>query len=108
MPFHTSINHQCFEYQRQRCRFAPGCDQQFRFRDTIVFSNGLTGTITLSGSELLITKNLTITGPGASILGVSGNYVYRVFDITNSVTVNISSLAIGSGRVVRQTGIYEG
>ena len=52
--------------------------------DTIVFAPGLTGTITLltgtaslkfSGNcGLIIAKNLTISGPGASILAVSGNH----------------------------------
>ena len=37
--------------------------------------------ITLTLGELLINKNLTITGPGASLLTVSGNNVSRVFNI---------------------------
>jgi hypothetical protein len=41
--------------------------------DTIEFQPGLTGTITLAGAELLLDKNLTITGPGAEVLAISGN-----------------------------------
>src|SRR5215813_9583702 len=41
--------------------------------DTVVFDSGLTGTIALTGGELDITGDLTITGPGAAKLTVSGN-----------------------------------
>src|SRR6516225_1655554 len=40
--------------------------------DTIVFATGLSGTITLSSGELDITRNLTIQGPGAGTITVSG------------------------------------
>jgi hypothetical protein len=48
--------------------------------DTINFS--ITGTITLTSGELLINKNLTINGPGASVLAISGNNSSRIFNIT--------------------------
>src|SRR5262249_49360320 len=41
--------------------------------NTIIFAAGLTGTITLTQGELIITDSVTITGPGASALTVSGN-----------------------------------
>src|SRR5215469_13265088 len=42
--------------------------------DVIVFSRKMDGqTITLTGGELDITKNLTIQGPGAGQLKISGN-----------------------------------
>src|SRR6516165_8107426 len=42
--------------------------------DTIVFDPRLNGqTITLTSGELTIKKSLDIEGPGASLLGVSGN-----------------------------------
>jgi hypothetical protein len=40
---------------------------------TVDFQNGLTGTIPLTTGQLLINKNLTIAGPGANIITVSGN-----------------------------------
>src|SRR6266571_3896441 len=50
--------------------------------DTIVFHPRLAGqTITLTSDELQIAKNLDIEGPGASLLTISGNDSYRVFDI---------------------------
>ncbi len=63
--------------------------------DTINFS--VTGTITLTSGELLISKNLTIIVPGASSLAISGNNSYMVFNI-GSGTVAISGLTIQNGR----------
>src|SRR5215813_7647773 len=40
--------------------------------DTIVFDSGVTVTIALTSVEFDITDNLTITGPGATKLTVSG------------------------------------
>src|SRR6266446_4488682 len=44
--------------------------------DTINFS--VTGTITLTTGELSITNDLSIAGPGATNLALSGNYASRV------------------------------
>src|SRR5205814_6355440 len=47
--------------------------------DTISFDSSLNGqTITLASGELLIDKNLTITGPGAHSLAINGNAASRV------------------------------
>src|SRR6266851_5817915 len=40
--------------------------------DTIVFAAAVTGTIVLTTGLLDINKNLTIQGPGANVLAVSG------------------------------------
>jgi hypothetical protein len=64
---------------------------------TVDFQPGLTGTITLSTGELAIGQDLTITGPGASVLTVSGNHASRVFDIAATSTVGISGLTIADG-----------
>jgi CSLREA domain-containing protein len=70
--------------------------------DTINFAAGLT-TITLTSAELLINKNLTITGPGANRLRVqrsaaSGTPNFRIFNIpSGSVNVTISGLTIANG-----------
>jgi hypothetical protein len=65
---------------------------------TVDFQPGLSGTITLTSGQLGITKNLTITGPGASVITVSGNHASRVFSIGIS-TVNISGLTIADGQI---------
>src|SRR5262249_4422102 len=63
--------------------------------DTIKFAPGLHGTIRLS-SELTIIHDLTINGPGANQLTVSGNNATRVFDISAS-NVTIAGLTIANG-----------
>ena len=65
--------------------------------DIIAFAPGLTGTITLTSGELLIDKDLTIIGPGAASLAISGNDVSRVFDIASGVTVSIYGVTIRDG-----------
>src|SRR5438477_2630786 len=71
--------------------------------DSIIFSNLVTGTITLTNGELLIAKSLTILGPGTTVLAVSGNTSNRVFNVTNS-TVNISGLTIRDGKITSSSG----
>jgi len=44
----------------------------FGSNDGIDFAPGLSGTITLSSGELDLTQNVTINGPGAGQLAVSG------------------------------------
>jgi CSLREA domain-containing protein len=66
--------------------------------DTINFQAGLTGTITLSGSALVIASDVTINGPGARNLSVSGNGASRVFIVFGvGNTANISGLTITGG-----------
>src|SRR5262249_26247210 len=60
--------------------------------DTIDFS--VTGTITLNSGELGISKNLTINGPGAAQLTISGNQASRVFMIDSSFTIGRSTVAL--------------
>ncbi|MDZ8259209.1 PEP-CTERM sorting domain-containing protein [Nostoc sp. ChiQUE01b] len=50
-------------------------------------------TITLTTGALAIAKNLTINGPGANLLTISGNNQFPVFDI-NAANVRLSGLAI--------------
>jgi hypothetical protein len=64
---------------------------------TVDFQPGLSGTITLTTGELLINKDLTVAGPGADVLTVSGNVHSRVFDIAATFTVPISGLTITQG-----------
>src|SRR5436309_1818998 len=64
--------------------------------DTINFS--VSGTITLTNGQFNILTNLTISGPGPGILGISGNHNYRVFGIGAGATVSISGLTIANGK----------
>src|SRR5262245_57178452 len=49
--------------------------------EIIDFQPGLTGTIALTGGELELTDDLTINGPGADSLTVSGNNASRIFKV---------------------------
>ncbi len=74
--------------------------------NTIVFSNVVTGTITLF-SELVISTNVTILGPGPNLLAISGNNNSRVFQISGNNTVaNISGLTITNGFAYYGGGIW--
>lgn len=65
--------------------------------DTITFASNVTGTITLTSGTLEIYKNITIQGPGADQLAISGNNSDTVFYIDSGKTVRISGLTITRG-----------
>jgi hypothetical protein len=65
---------------------------------TVDFQPGLSGVIILTSGELLINKDLTVAGPGANVIGVSGNHASRVFEIAARFTVDISGVTIANGR----------
>ena len=62
------------------------------------------GTIALTGGQLSITDDLTIDGPGAGRLAVSGNDASRVFQISSGVAVSIDDLTVTHGRAVGRGG----
>ncbi len=70
---------------------------------TITFNMAtVTSPITLTSAELSISKTLTITGPGASVLTVQrstagGTPDFRIFNI-GSGTVNISGVTVTNGK----------
>ena len=56
---------------------------------------------------MLVDKNLTITGPGASVLTVKRSTAttdFRVFEIQTSKTVTISGMTISNGRFIGAVG----
>jgi hypothetical protein len=67
--------------------------------------NSSTGswTITLTSDELAITTGLTIQGPGAGQLTVSGGKLSRVFDVNASAPVVLSGLTISNGVAIGST-----
>lgn len=67
--------------------------------DTINFDVNLTtpAKIVLTSGELVINNSITITGPGASLLTISGNNNSRVFSTASSTTVTISGLTLDDG-----------
>jgi hypothetical protein len=78
--------------------------------DTIVFAPSLDGqTIRLTSGVLDINKNLTIQGPGASALAISGGYgvsatASRVFE-AHASNVTIAGLSIIDGIAAAGAGI---
>lgn len=82
-------------------REAVGDANNLSGSDTIDFQTGLTGVIVLNGNHIFINSNVTINGPGARSLSVSGNNQSRVFIVSNpafgSATVNISGLTVTGG-----------
>ena len=60
-------------------------------------------TVTLTSDELLINKNLTINGPGASLLTVQrsaaqGAAEFRIFEVAAGKTVNLSGMTVSNGK----------
>jgi CSLREA domain-containing protein len=62
--------------------------------DPAVF--GTAQTITLN-SSLTISGNMSITGPGANLLAVSGNSAFPVFEVNKGVTASISGVTVTKG-----------
>ncbi len=70
--------------------------------DTIEFASGLTGTITLTQGELTITDSVTIDGPGATDITISGNNQSRIFMVNDgnnatNINVEIDGLTLANG-----------
>src|SRR6185369_5237185 len=70
--------------------------------DTIQFSAlfNTPQTISLTAGELALDKDVTLQGPGANLLTVSGNQVSRVFLSPGNNTALLSGLAIANGNGV--------
>ncbi len=69
-------------------------------------ATSLTGTITLTSGQLLVSNSVAIVGPGPATLAVDGgfpNTSNRVFYINNAVTVVMSGLTISNGFPVATT-----
>lgn len=78
--------------------------------DKINFSLTLPGTITLGQGELVIgddpdsDMDVTINGPGARALTVSGNNASRVFRIVDDASAAINNLKISNGNAATNGG----
>ena len=73
--------------------------------DTIGFA--VTGTISLTSGELVIDKNITISGPGPGLLTVARSQQaadFRIFNIPPSHTAEIDGLTITGGSLVGNGG----
>jgi hypothetical protein len=71
--------------------------------DTIVFSEVFTvpRTITLTSGQLAVTDAVTVAGPGATLLTVSGNNASRIFKVADAQTiinVAFSGMTLANGK----------
>jgi CSLREA domain-containing protein len=73
--------------------------------NTILFASGLSGTITLQSAlgPLTVIDSVTIVGPGARILAVSGDEAIRVFTFSAGSST-ISGLTIRDGWLAGNSG----
>ncbi len=71
--------------------------------DEILFT-GLIGTITLGGTELQITEELTLTGPGADDLTIDANMASRVINVTADVPLTVAGLTVTGGMTTGNGG----
>jgi hypothetical protein len=56
--------------------------------------------VTLSSGELVINKNLTITGAGARATTIDANLTSRIFHLTATSTLNLTDLTLTKGKAV--------
>jgi CSLREA domain-containing protein len=78
--------------------------------DRITFKSNLNGTIGLTAGQLVVEKSLTIEGPGADVLTLSGQGANRVFQLGNhvdSIIVVVSGLTITGGKTFGTGGGIE-
>jgi len=68
--------------------------------DTIDFDPAVSGTITLTNGQIVLDKQLTITGPGAGVLTISGNNTSRIFNVGRMGRVTISGLTLANGKAL--------
>jgi len=75
--------------------------QPFGTMDTITFDAHLLGptqqVITLTVSELEVSRSVSVVGPGASELALSGNNANRVLDVDGQASVSITGLTVEAG-----------
>ncbi len=79
--------------------------------DTITFDNAVFATaqtITLGGTQLFLAEDVTITGPGDSLLTISGNNATRIFEIASSSNrtrvVTLSGMTLADGKAIGGNG----
>lgn len=72
--------------------------------DTINFAPSVSGTITLGGTQLIISSDIDLNGPGAGTLTVDANRASRVFNITNSGDATVKGLTVTGGNTTTTSG----
>lgn len=70
----------------------------------VINATSVAGTVTLASLLPTINNHVTINGPTALTLAVSGNNAFRVFTVAASRTVKINSLVITNGKATDEGG----
>jgi fibronectin-binding autotransporter adhesin len=73
--------------------------------DTIDFALPPGTFINLTAGQLLIAKNVTIVGPGARNLTITGNNASGIFEVAKEVTMNLSGLTLSGGSATARGSI---
>jgi energy-coupling factor transporter ATP-binding protein EcfA2 len=75
---------------------------------TITFANGLKGTIKLTGGDLTFQsgKQLTLVGPGAKQLTISGRALNAIIHVSQKATVNISDLSFKDSQTIGKSFLF--
>ncbi len=76
--------------------------------DTIKFAPSAYGTIDLTSGPLQVATSVTIQGPGANKVTVSGGGQSTVFDVASGVTATISGLTVADGSSTTSGGYGAG
>ena len=77
--------------------------------DDIVFDASLAGqTIVLNSGEILIDKNLTITGPNPGLITISGNNNSRIINADSGVGPGIINVDIFNVNFINRDGAEGG
>lgn len=77
--------------------------------DTIVFDPSLAyQTITLTSGPLALSSNLTIDGPGANLLAISGNHASQLFTLSGSAQVTLANLTLTGGMASQGGAVFIG
>ncbi|MCT7974589.1 Calx-beta domain-containing protein [Laspinema olomoucense] len=70
----------------------------------VIAMNLVNGEIILGSPLPAINSSITFTGPGANLLTISGNNLYRVFYVNNGASASFHDLTIANGRSVGEPG----
>ncbi len=74
--------------------------------DPSLFANG-PATLTLGGASLDVTDDMSVLGPDATMLHISGDHQSRVLNVSSGVVVDISRITIRGGeRTSQGAGVF--
>ncbi|NVN97714.1 MAG: IPT/TIG domain-containing protein, partial [Geobacteraceae bacterium] len=68
--------------------------------DAIIFDNSLNGQTITIASPLAISNNLSITGPGAANLTISGGGTSQLFQVTGTTSFTLKNLTLANGAAI--------